>query len=227
MRSGPEDFGRGVEADIVSGWKGLIAGKHLLEGVAAEFLGEGGGKLNEEDALKDNASAGDGAGIGAFVVGLRGGVGGEVDALLGGEGGGDRLHRGSDDEGLAGGDAAFEAAVTVGGASNLSVLQDDGVVAGATGKGGVGEGIGEGDAFDGVDREHGGAEAGVQTAVRGDVGTEADGESVNDGDNEPAEGLAFGTGEVDGVGVGVFLRLGGGAGGGVCGKVERLAERSL
>ena len=78
MRSGPEDFGRGVEADIVSGWKGLIAGKHLLEGVAAEFLGEGGGKLNEEDALKDNASAGDGAGVGAFVVGLRGGVGGEV-----------------------------------------------------------------------------------------------------------------------------------------------------
>ena len=109
----------------------------------------------------------------------------------------------------------------------MAVLQKDGVVAGAAGKGGVGEGIGEGDAFDGVDREHGGAKAGVQASVRGDVGTEADGKSVDDGDDESAERFAFGAGEVDGVGVGVFLRLGGGAGGGAHGKVERLANRSL
>ena len=167
-----------------------------MEGVTAEFLGESGGKLDEEYTFKDDAGTGDGAGVGAFVVGLRGGVGSEVDALLGGEGGGNGLHRGADDEGLPGGDAAFEAAVTVGGTGNLAVLQEDGVVTGAAGEGGVGEGIGKGDALDGVDGEHGGAKAGVQASVRGDVGTEADGESVNDGDNEPAEGLAFGTGEV-------------------------------
>ena len=68
---GPEDFGGGIEADGVGGGQGGETGALLIERVAAEFLAEGGGEFDEEDALDDDAGTGDRAGVGALVGGLR------------------------------------------------------------------------------------------------------------------------------------------------------------
>ena len=222
----PEDLGRRAEANIVRRRERGITREHLIKAVAAELLGEGGGKLDEQDAFEDDAGPGDGTSVGALIGGLGRRMGGKVDALLGGQRGGDGLHRGADDKRLPRGDAALETASAVGGPKDAAALiEDNGVVAGTAREGRVGKGIGEGHALDGIDGKNRRAKAGVETTPGGNVGTEANGQSVDDTDDEAAESLTLGTGDVDGIGVGILLRLGGRPTGGTPGEGKRLAQR--
>src|SRR5512144_758109 len=78
------------------------------------FLDDGGGDLEGDDILDDDAGGGDGADIGALVGGGLGGLGGHVDRLAPSGERADRLLRGPDDDRLAVGGPTLDAPGVVG-----------------------------------------------------------------------------------------------------------------
>ena len=124
--------------------------------------------------------------------------GGDIDGAQGAAHGGDGLEGAADDDGLAVGHAALEAAGAVGEAGPAAVGVDgDFVVDVVAAGGGVGEGGADFGALDGVDADDGLGEAGIELAVPLDVAAKTDGGAPGDDFEDAAEGGALSASGID------------------------------
>src|SRR5438067_13060736 len=92
----------------------LDSGLDRGETGADVLLDHGGGDLEGDDVLDDDAGRGDGADVGAFVGGGLGGLGRHVDGGTAGRERADRLLGGADDDRLAVGGPPLDPAGVVG-----------------------------------------------------------------------------------------------------------------
>jgi hypothetical protein len=172
-------------------------GHHLSDAVTAQFLRQGVGHDDRDNGFEHHDRARHGTDVRTFVIGEARFAGGKVNRVLAFTRGGDGFHGGAQPNGLAVGDAAFDAAAGVAPAFQPCGAGHNGVVSLRAGLGGAGEGVADLDPFHRRHAQHRLRESGVQTPVPVDMRAESGGYALHDDFDDAAERLALVFGLLD------------------------------